>query len=244
MSARQAAFIGVGAMVGAGIFSLLGAAGEVAGSAVWISFVIAGIVAGLQGYSFARMGARFPSAGGLLEYVARGYGNGHVTGVIGWLLLAVNAIITAMVAVSFGSYAGEIFADGSAGWTKFFAVVLVLAMTMLNILGSEAVAKAQTVVVVVVIGILGIFAVTTLSTIDLDLLAFSGYPPAQGHRRERRADVLRLPRVRRHHIHREGPGQPGAGAAPRRLPRAHHRDGDLRGRIPGRLRRAHRRRGH
>ena len=176
LSARQAAFIGVGAMVGAGIFSLLGAAGEVAGSAVWISFVIAGIVAGLQGYSFARMGARFPSAGGLLEYVARGYGNGHVTGVIGWLLLAVNAIITAMVAVSFGSYAGEIFADGGAGWTKFFAVVLVLAMTLLNILGSEAVAKAQTVVVVVVIGILGIFAVTTLSTIDLDLLAFSGYP--------------------------------------------------------------------
>ena len=177
MSARQAAFIGVGAMVGAGIFSLLGAAGEVAGSAVWISFVIAGIVAGLQGYSFAKLGARFPSAGGLLEYVARGYGNGHVTGVIGWLLLAVNAIITGMVAVSFGSYAGAIFADGGAGWTKFFAVVLVLAMTLLNILGSEAVAKAQTVVVVVVIGILGVFAVTTLSNIDLDLLAFSGYPP-------------------------------------------------------------------
>ena len=177
LSARQAAFIGVGAMVGAGIFSLLGAAGEVAGSAVWISFVIAGVVAGLQGYSFAKMGARFPSAGGLLEYVARGYGNGHVTGVIGWLLLAVNAIITAMVAVSFGSYAGAIFADGGDGWTKFFAVVLVVAMTLLNVLGSEAVARTQTVVVVVVIGILTVFAITTLANIDLDLLAFSGYPP-------------------------------------------------------------------
>ena len=50
-------------------------------------------------------------------------------------------------------------------------------MTLLNILGSEAVAKVQTVVVVVVIGILAVFAVTTLSNIDLDLLAFSGYPP-------------------------------------------------------------------
>src|SRR6478609_1275222 len=138
LSVRQAAFIGVGSMVGAGIFALLGAAGEVAGAAVWLSFLLAGVVAGLQGYSFAKLGARFPSAGGLLEYVARGYGNGHVTGVIGWLLLAV----TAMVAVSFGSYAGEIFADGSTFWTKFFAVVLVLAMALLNILGSEAVAKA------------------------------------------------------------------------------------------------------
>ena len=82
-------------MVGAGIFSLLGAAGEVAGSAVWISFVLAGIVAALQGYSFAKLGARFPSAGGLLEYVVRGYGNGHITGIVAWLVIAVNAIITA-----------------------------------------------------------------------------------------------------------------------------------------------------
>ena len=114
LSVRQAAFIGVGAMVGAGIFALLGAAGEVAGAAVWLSFLFAGAIAGLQGYSFAKFGARYPSAGGLLEYVVRGYGNGHVTGVIAWLLLAANAIITGMVAVSFGSYASAAFADGSA----------------------------------------------------------------------------------------------------------------------------------
>jgi amino acid transporter len=49
LSTRQAAFIGVGAMVGAGIFALLGSAGAVAGAAVWISFLILGAVAGLQG---------------------------------------------------------------------------------------------------------------------------------------------------------------------------------------------------
>ena len=53
MSVRGAAFLGIGAMVGAGIFALLGAAGEVAGAAVWLSFLLAGVVAGLQGYSFA-----------------------------------------------------------------------------------------------------------------------------------------------------------------------------------------------
>jgi amino acid transporter len=94
LSVRQAAFIGVGAMVGAGIFSLLGAAGEVAGAAVWISFLPAGAIAMLQGYSFAKFGARYPSAGGLLEYVRKGYGGGHVTGVVAWLLLTANAIIT------------------------------------------------------------------------------------------------------------------------------------------------------
>jgi amino acid transporter len=175
LSVRQAAFIGVGSMVGAGIFALLGAAGEVAGSAVWISFVLAGGVAILQGYSFAKLGARYPSAGGFLKYVVRGWGEGHFTGVLAWLLLAVNAIITAMVAVSFGSYASAAVAD-NAEWTKPFAVLILLVMASLNVLGSQAVARAQTVVVIVVIGILVVFSVATLSTMDTDLLAFSGYP--------------------------------------------------------------------
>ena len=176
LTARQAAFIGVGAMVGAGIFSLLGAAGEVAGAAVWISFLFAGGVAVLQGYSFAKFGARYPSAGGLMEYVARGFGDGHMTGIIGWLVLATNAVVTAMVAVSFGSYASSAVSDGSTAWSRFFAVLVVFVMTMLNVLGSRAVAKAQTLVVVVVIGILSVFAVVTLANIDTSLLAFSGYP--------------------------------------------------------------------
>ena len=46
--------------MGAGIFALLGAAGEVAGAAVWLSFLIAGVIAVLQGYSFAKLGARYP----------------------------------------------------------------------------------------------------------------------------------------------------------------------------------------
>jgi amino acid transporter len=176
LNVRQAAFIGVGAMVGAGIFALLGSAGEVAGAAVWISFLIAGAVAGLQGYSFAKFGSRYPSAGGLLEYVVRGFGNGHATGVIAWLILAANAIVTGMVAVSFGSYASSVVGDGDDVWIKVFAVAVVLVMSLLNVLGSQAVARAQTVVVVVVIGILTVFAVATLSDLDADLLAFSGYP--------------------------------------------------------------------
>ena len=178
LSVRQAAFIGVGSMVGAGIFALLGAAGEVAGSAVWISFLLAGGVAGLQGYSFAKLGSRYPSAGGFLEYVIRGWGPGHFSGVIAWMLLAVNAIITAMVAASFGSYASAAVAD-NADWITLFAILVLVAMATLNVLGSRAVARAQTFVVVIVVGILGVFSVATLSNIDLDLLAWSGYPPFQ-----------------------------------------------------------------
>ncbi|SDJ40103.1 Amino acid transporter [Frankineae bacterium MT45] len=177
LNIRQAAFIGVGAMVGAGIFSLLGAAGEVAGAAVWISFLLAGLVAGLQGYSFAKFGARYPSAGGLLEYVARGFGDGHFTGIIAWLVLATNAIVTGMVAVSFGSYASSALNLHGDAPPKIFALLVIIVMTVLNVVGSQAVARIQTLIVFVVIGILAIFAVATLSHLHPHLLAFSGYPP-------------------------------------------------------------------
>src|SRR5437764_491514 len=121
LTVRQAAFIGVGAMVGAGIFALLGTAGAVAGSAVWLSFLLAGAIAALQGYSFAKLGARYPTAGGLLEYLAKGFGDGHFTGITAWLTYSANAIVTAMCAVSFGSYASALFAGGNAVWLKLFA---------------------------------------------------------------------------------------------------------------------------
>ena len=177
LTVRQAAFIGVGAMVVAGIFALLGAAGEVAGAAVWLSFLLAGVIAALQGYSFAKLGARYPSAGGLLEYVAKGFGEGHLTGVTAWLTYAANAIVTAMVAVSFGNYASAIVADESVAWAKFFAALIIVVMTAVNILGSRLVASAQTVIVYVVVGILVVFAVVTLVNMDPSLLAPSGYPP-------------------------------------------------------------------
>jgi amino acid transporter len=177
LTIRQAAFIGVGAMVGAGIFSLLGVAGAVAGAAVWLSFLIAGAIAALQGYSFAKLGARYPTAGGLLEYVAKGFGDGHFTGITAWLTFSANAIVTAMVAVSFGSYASSMFTGGNAVWLKIFAVLIIVAMTLVNVVGSNLVANAQTLIVYVVIGILSFFAIVTLANVNPALLSPSGYPP-------------------------------------------------------------------
>ncbi len=176
ISTQQAAFIGVAAMVGAGIFSLLGAAGEVAGSAVWLSFLLAGGIAALQGYSFGKLGARYPSAGGLLESVNRGVGEGHIATVVAWLVYMANGIVTAMVALSFGSYASSAFADGNATAIKVFAVALLVAMTLLNVAGSTLVARVQSVVVFVVIGILAFFAVVTIVNLTPGNLAPSTYP--------------------------------------------------------------------
>ena len=101
MSVRGAAFLGIGAMVGAGIFALLGEAGAVAGSAVWLSFLLAGIVAALLGYTVVKLGVRYPSSGGLIAYLIEGFGNGRLVGIASWLgYFAAIVIVCSMVAVA------------------------------------------------------------------------------------------------------------------------------------------------
>src|SRR3954447_7402631 len=100
MSVRGALFLGVGSMVGAGIFALLGEAGAVAGAAVWISFLLAGLVAGLIGYTAVKLGVRYPSSGGLIASLMAGCGNGRLVVIASWLgYIAAIMIVGAMVAV-------------------------------------------------------------------------------------------------------------------------------------------------
>jgi amino acid transporter len=180
MTVRGAIFLGVGSMVGAGIFALLGEAGAVAGAAVWMSFLLAGIVAGLLGYTVVKLGVRFPSSGGLIAYLIEGYGNGRLVGIASWLgYIAAIVIVGAMVAVSFGSYATSLFLGehAAAGWHHVFTSAIVLAALAINLVGSKIVDRVQSLVVLVELGVFAVFIVVTISAVDWSLLAPSGYPP-------------------------------------------------------------------
>ena len=166
-------------MVGAGIFALLGEAGAVAGAAVWMSFLLAGIVAGLLGYTVVKLGVRFPSSGGLIAYLIEGFGNGRLVGIASWLgYFAAIVIVCSMVAVAFGSYASSLFIgnDAAGGWDNVFTSAIVLAMLGINMVGSRVVDRAQSLIVVVLLVVFAVFICVTIVDIDFDLLAFSGYP--------------------------------------------------------------------
>jgi amino acid transporter len=172
--------LGVGSMVGAGIFALLGEAGAVAGAAVWLSFVIAGLVTGLIGYTAVKLGVRYPSSGGLIAYLIAGFGNGRLVGIASWLgYIAAIVIVGAMVAVSFGSYATSLFIGNDAGpaWDNIFTSAVVLGTLGINLVGSKIVDRAQTMIVATELLVFAIFIAVTVPGAEWDLLAFSGYPP-------------------------------------------------------------------
>ena len=179
MTVRGATVLGIGAMIGAGIFALLGEAGAIAGSAVWISFLLGGVVASLLGYVCVKLGTRYPSSGGLITYLIEGFGRGPLVGTASWLgYIAAVVIVCSMVAVSFGSYATSLFVgqDASAWWDNLFTTALILLMVAVNIVGASFVARAQSLIVTGVLGVFALFIAVTIVDLDLDLLAFSGYP--------------------------------------------------------------------
>ena len=176
MTVRGAAFLGVGSMVGAGIFALLGEAGAVAGPAVWLSFLLAGVVAAAQGYAVARLGARYPSSGGIVTFLIQGHGRGHLTAITSWLLYFAALIVTSMVAVSFGHYGSALAFGSSAGWARVLTTAVVLAVAAVNIAGARFIDRLQTVIIIVLLAVFGVFVAVTTAQLDPHLLAPAGYP--------------------------------------------------------------------
>jgi amino acid transporter len=178
MTARSALFVGVGAMVGAGIFALLGQAGAVAGSATWLSFLIAGAISLFIGYSFVKLGLRYPSRGGLIEFLAVEYGSGPLTGGLSLLTLLAGIITLAMAALTFGSYGATLVAgdDYPTILAKGLAIVLIAALGVVIAIGTGAMNTVQSVSVIVVVTVLVGISLVGLTTMDASNLAPSSYP--------------------------------------------------------------------
>jgi APA family basic amino acid/polyamine antiporter len=101
------ALSGIGIILGAGIYVIIGAATRDAGSAVWLAFVLAALLAGMTGLAYAELASMFPFAGASPVYVREAFGR-HAGFVLGWLRLAVSVITAAAVALGFGGYLADL----------------------------------------------------------------------------------------------------------------------------------------
>ena len=99
---------GIGIILGAGIYVLIGQAAGLSGNMVWLSFVIAGIVAALTGLSYAELASLFPKAGAEFVFTEKAF-NKRLAFVIGWLLLISPIISVAAVSLGFAGYFNAFF---------------------------------------------------------------------------------------------------------------------------------------
>ncbi len=144
MNVWSVAALGIGSMVGAGIFALLGQAALVAGAETYLAFCIGGVIALLSGYSFASLATRYPKAGGITEYFDEGFGIGPLAGTLSLIYLLTLIGSVAMVAKAFGAYAAPLcFGASHLLIVDGFASASVVAFFLLNLSRSRLVGRAE-----------------------------------------------------------------------------------------------------
>jgi len=173
----SAVFLGIGSMVGAGIFIVIGQAGAIAGNLVLLSFFIAGVIALLCGYSLSKLAVTYPSRGGIIEYLVQSYGEGFFSGSLGVLFYIAQLVALAAVAKSFGTYAATYMHGGVTPFhTNMFALLILGIFVSINLIGASLVAKSESLIVIIKLSALGIFTVAALFYIKPAYLAVSDAP--------------------------------------------------------------------
>ena len=173
--------IGIGGMIGAGIFSILGVVAQASGGALWVSFAIGGVVALLSSYSYAKLGARFPSAGGAVEFLVKGFGDGVLSGGINIYLWIGYVIALALYAQGFAGYAMTFLPAGVPAFTpKALGVGAVLLFTAVNMVGAKVMGRSETIIVAIKLTILVLFAAAGLYYVKPALLSPSLWAGPEG----------------------------------------------------------------
>jgi len=173
----SAVSLGIGSMVGAGIFIVIGEAGVIAGNLVTVSFLIGGVIALLCGYSLSKLAICYPSRGGIIEYLVQSYGEGFFSGSLGVLFYFAQLVSLAAVAKSFGTYAATYMSGGVMPlYADLFAVAIVILFVVINLVGAAMVAKAENIIVIIKLTALLIFTVVALFFIHPSHLALDKAP--------------------------------------------------------------------
>jgi amino acid transporter len=150
--------IGIGGMMGAGLYTLLGLASTTAGVWLPIAFAVGGVVSAFSVYSYAKLGARYPSRGGAAQFLIRCFGDGIIAGglnvfqFLGWI------IAMALYAAGFAGYLRALLPWHTPDWAdKAIGIGLIVAVVAVNLVGSKFVARSEVFVVSIEMAILLLF---------------------------------------------------------------------------------------
>ena len=172
----EAYSIGVGGMIGGGIFAVLGLSLELAGAGAPVAFLIAGLVALATAYSYAKLSVRYPSEGGTVEFLVRGYGPGLFAGGMNVLLLLSYVVMIALYAYAFGSYGA-----GAVGGGEFLkhllSAAVIAAFVFVNALGALVSGRVEDALVLFKLGVLVLVAGAGLGLVDWGRFSPSNWPP-------------------------------------------------------------------
>lgn len=136
---------GVGLILGAGIYVLIGEAAGLAGDSVWIAFVLGSIVALFAGFSYAELSSIFPKAAAEYTFIKNAFKNNFFAFIIGWLTAITSMITASTVALGFGGYFSEFLNIP----VTISAIVLIGILSIINFIGIRESSWTNTIFTVI-----------------------------------------------------------------------------------------------
>ncbi|MGB5811093.1 MAG: APC family permease [Polyangiales bacterium] len=171
--------IGIGGMVGGGIFAVTGLTVEVTQGAAPVAFLIAGVVALLTSYSYLKLTLRYPGEGGTVSFLNQAFGGGVLTGSANILLLLSYVVLLAVYAYAFGSYGSSFFPEEEQEWWLHVLISgVIVGLVVINVFGTELVIRSENFFNIVKMLLLAAFVAWGLLTpMEWDRLAPDQYVP-------------------------------------------------------------------
>jgi amino acid transporter len=168
--------IGIGGMVGGGIFAVLGLAVELSRGGTPLAFAFAGIVALITSYSYAKLSVTYPSQGGTVEFLNQGFGPGLLTGGLNVLLWISYIVMLSLYAYAFGSYGANFFPVELQSYYKHILISgVIIIFTLINGMGANFVGKTEEWIVGLKISILSFFIIVGFWSINSQRLQTSAW---------------------------------------------------------------------
>ena len=168
----DAVAIGLGSMIGAGIFAVFAPAAQTAGTWLPLALLLAGLVALCNALSSAQLAAQYPVAGGSYVYGRERLGPwpGFFAG---WCFITGKTASCAAMAMTFAAYAAP------GPWERLVAAAAVVALVTVNCLGVSRTARATKILVALVLAVLALVALAGVqSGVSAGVAPFSSAPPA------------------------------------------------------------------
>jgi len=147
---------GVGIIVGAGIYVLVGQAAGIAGHGVWISFLLGAIIASFTGLSYAELSSAYPGASGEVNYLKHAFGRDWLAFLVGWMVAVIGFIAAATVSLGFAGYLSSILPVPIV----FTAIMLIVLLSIIDLFGIAISAKIN--IAFTLLSLLGIFLIIML----------------------------------------------------------------------------------
>jgi uncharacterized protein len=174
----EAFSIGVGGMVGGGIFAVLGLTIVLAKGAAPLAFALAGLIALVTVYSYVKLSLRYPSEGGTIAFIVQAFGNGLFSSLVNTLMLMGYVVMLALYAYAFGSYGAALLKMPDADWVHdLLAAGVIIFFTGINLFGAFMTGRAEDVMVFVKLAILVLFAAAGFDSIDWHRMAPAEWMP-------------------------------------------------------------------